>query len=526
MSRSYKRLFLFLFLLYAISLFIQFNFPVENKPFRNEVEETIEWEGSTVTFSYLDFGPSEVAPAVVLIPDPFTPIQNFERFSQQVSVVRRLIIPVFPTVSSKGSLINQSPAARAEMLLHFLEIKGLKQIDLIGYGFGNSVAIQLLDKLPSNRVRSYSTISAIGVQEFHFLGYHVLNQPIYSILYPIGWLLDHGLPVANWNRSIPINLEGARFLNSMDQRPYREILSSLELPVHIIHSDNDRQISVSTAREHFRIIPQSTISITNGDHSAIHDRAYEWAESYNSFLSDVESDNTPKPNRISPERIELAEQDFNLGDVPPVDDWAFFMVILMLTIVTLLSEDLGCIGAGLLVAGNVITIWVAFIVIFVGILIVDTGIYWIGRIFGRPVIRKAPFKWLISKKDIDFTAALFSNNGFKIMFGSRFLPGTRFPTYFYAGVLHTAFPTFFAYFFISILIWTPMVLGTSIVVGHQMLGFLQIYQDYAIHIFFILVLALYFGFKLLVPLSTRKGRKELAVYVIRFRQRIFGKTTG
>jgi N6-L-threonylcarbamoyladenine synthase len=72
----------------------------------------------------------------------------------------------------------------------------------------------------------------------------------------------------------------------------------------------------------------------------------------------------------------------------------------MLTIVTFLSEDLGCIGAGLLVAGNVITIWVAFIVIFVGILIVDTGIYWIGRIFGRPVIRKAPFKWLISKKDI------------------------------------------------------------------------------------------------------------------------------
>jgi membrane protein DedA with SNARE-associated domain len=117
---------------------------------------------------------------------------------------------------------------------------------------------------------------------------------------------------------------------------------------------------------------------------------------------------------------------------------------------------------------------------------------------------------------------LFKNNGFKIMWGSRFLPGTRFPTYFSAGVLHTPFPTFFLYFFTSILIWTPLVMGVSILVGQQMISYLQVYQEYAIHIFIILVLVIYLGFKLLVPLSTRKGRKELAVYFIRLKQRIFG----
>jgi membrane protein DedA with SNARE-associated domain len=339
-------------------------------------------------------------------------------------------------------------------------------------------------------------------------------------------MLDYGLPLANWNRNIPLDLDGARFLNEMDQRPYRGILSGLEIPVHILHSDDDRQISVSTAKEHFRIIPQSTIKITDGDHSAVKDRADEWAESYNLFLSNIESETVPVPGTVSSDRLELAAQYFNLSDVPPVDDWAFFMVILMLTIVTLISEDLGCIGAGLLAAGNVITIWAAFTVIFIGILVADTGIYWLGRIFGRPVIRKAPFKWLISKKDIDWTAILFKNNGFKIMFGSRFLPGTRFPTYFSAGVLHTPFPTFFIYFIVSILIWTPLVMGTSIVVGQQMLEFLQLYQEYAVHIFFILVFVLYLGFKLLVPLSTRKGRKELAVYIIRLKQRVFDKATG
>lgn len=109
------------------------------------------------------------------------------------------------------------------------------------------------------------------------------------------------------------------------------------------------------------------------------------------------------------------------------------------------------------------------------------------------------------------------------MFGSRFLPGTRFPTYFSAGVLQTSFPKFFLYFFLSILIWTPLVLGTSILVGQQMLDYLQIYQEYAIQIFFILVLVIYLGFKLLVPLSTRKGRKELAVYFIRLKQRLFNQ---
>jgi len=164
--------------------------------------------------------------------------------------------------------------------------------------------------------------------------------------------------------------------------------------------------------------------------------------------------------------------------------------------------------------------------IFVGILIADTGIYWLGRLFGRPVIQKAPFKWLISRKDIDWTAALFKNNGIKIMFGSRFLPGTRFPTYFSAGVLQTPFPSFFIYFCISILIWTPLVLIISLLVGQQMIDYLQIYQEYAVHIFIFLVIALYLGFKLLLPLSTRKGRKELAVYFIRLKQRWIDRKKG
>lgn len=527
MKSTYSRLLVILLVLYGLSIAVRFFFPVEDKPFRYESVQTIEWEGGTLSFSYLEFGKSSEKPPVVLIPDPFTRVQNFERFSKSISSNHKVIVPLFPTENNEGALINHSPAARSHMLVTFLQNNGYSQFDLIGHGFGNAIAIRLLEMMPPESIQSYAMLSAIGVQEFHFLGYHVLNQPIYSILYPIGWVLDYGLPVAQWNSYIPIDLEGARFMNAMDQRSYRNILSDLDLPVHILHSRQDRQISVSTAEEHHRIIPQSTIKLTDGDHSAIYNKSDSWAKSYREFLSEVENQNSTPPKKIPPERRQMAEKDFDFEDVPPVDGWALFMIILMLTLVTGLSEDLGCIGAGLLAAGNVITFWVAFIVVFLGILIVDVGIYWLGRVFGRPVIQKAPFKWLISRKDIDWTAALFKNNGIKIMFGSRFLPGTRFPTYFSAGVLQTPFPTFFFYFFISILIWTPLVLIISLLVGQQMINYLQIYQEYAVHIFFILVIALYLAFKFLLPLTTKKGRKELAVYLIRLKQRwIDGKIGG
>lgn len=524
MSRTYSRLLMILFLLYGLSFAVRMFFPVEDKPFKYESGVSIQWEGGTIPFSYLEFGELNGNPPIILIPDPFTRTQKFEHFSKKLSTDQKVIVPLFPSENSEGNLISHSPAARADLLAKYLEKSGFYQFDLVGHGFGNSIAIRLLDKLPENNIRSYAMVSAIGVQEFHFLGYHVLNKPLYSVLYPVAWFLDSGLPIANWNRYIPIDLSGARFLNTMDQRPYREILTDLELPVHIIHSSKDRQISVNTAREHYRIIPQSSIEITDGDHSAIHGKAETWTNSYLSFLSDVESAQTPAQNTISNDRIERAQKEFSLQDVPPVDNWAFFMVVLLLTIVTLVSEDIGCIGAGLLAAGNVITVWTAFIVVFLGILVVDTVIYWIGRVFGRPIIQKAPLKWLISKKDIDWTAALFKNNGFKIMWGSRFLPGTRFPTYFSAGVLQTPFPTFFFYFFTSILIWTPLALGFSIFVGQQMVSYLQIYQEYAVQIFILLVVAIYLGFKVLLPLSTRKGRKEMAVYLIRLKQSAFGES--
>lgn len=521
MSSTSKRILVFLAVLYLMSFSIRLLFPVGDKPFRGENQIQLNWNDTEIEFRYLESGGNQNGSPVILTPDPFHDPGIYESFVERVAEEHHVIIPLFPEKDTQGNRISHSPDSRAEMLKLFTTDAGIDSVHLAGHGFGNAAAIELLNRSEDLKIESYAMLAGLGVQEFHFLGYHVLNQPIYSALYPLGWLMEYGFPLAHWTRDLPIDLEGARYLNSMDQRNYRQILEAVEIPVHILHSKDDGQVSVQTAMEHHRLIPQSSLKLTEGDFSAIHNHAGLWADSYLDFTRKSDSGAAPSKTNAPADRVEASKEDFEFGDVPPVRGWGLFLVILLLSVVTLITEDLGCIGAGLLAAGNVIEIWMAFTVIYVGILLADVGIYWMGRSMGRPVIEKAPFKWFITRKDIDWTASLFNSHGFKIIIGSRFLPGTRFPTYFSAGVLRTRFTTFFIYFLVSITIWTPILLGSSILIGQQMLEYLQIYQEYALHIFVGLVLAIYLGFKFLIPLATRKGRREMAVQFIRMKQRYF-----
>lgn len=523
MSRK-SVIFLFaIFLIYLLSAGVRILFPVEDKTHKHQVNETIEWKGSAIQFSYLEYGASNSTNdiPVIINTDPFNSLSILEPFVATLAENRRVIIPVYPThtVDDERNRISHSPGSRAEMLSTFLEHNSIQSVDLAGHGFGNAVSIEFLMENAEGAARSYTMLSSLGVQEFHFLGYHILNQPIYSLLYPVGWLIDYGLPVANWKRFSNIDFEGVRFLNNLDQRPYREFLEEIQLPVLIVHSTEDRHVSVNTADEHYRIIPQSEKVIFEGGHHSIFEEGEKWANVYESFLNEIENGNAIVADGASSIRKKAAERDFKFGDVPPVDGWGFILVIILLSGVTLVSEDLGCIGSGLLAAGNVIPVWVAFLVVYIGILIADSGIYWIGRILGRPVLNKAPVKWFVSKRDIDWSESLFRTNGFKIIFISRFVPGSRFPTYFTAGVLKTRFSLFLLYFIISISIWTPLLLGISILVGQQMLVYLQIYQEYALEIFFGLLIILYIAIKYLLPLVTRKGRREFVVKIIRLKQR-------
>jgi len=204
-----------------------------------------------------------------------------------------------------------------------------------------------------------------------------------------------------------------------------------------------------------------------------------------------------------------------------IGGWTLFIIILLLAVSTIISEDLACIAGGLIVASGVIDFWFAVLGCFSGILIADVSIYLMGRWIGSPVLRWVPFRWFIKREDVERAKRLFRMRGAEIIFITRFLPGTRLPTYLVAGMLKTKFPYFLGYFLLAITIWTPMLVGLSALIGQPMLHYLQVYQDYAMWILPVIILVIYLIIKFIMPLTTVSGRRRFLVKWERFKERYF-----
>ncbi|MGH7456072.1 MAG: VTT domain-containing protein, partial [bacterium] len=118
-------------------------------------------------------------------------------------------------------------------------------------------------------------------------------------------------------------------------------------------------------------------------------------------------------------------------------------------------------------------------------------------------------KWFISEDDIRRSTEWFNRQGKKIILLSRFVPGSRLPTYFTAGVLRTNFWNFSLYFLLAAAIWTPLLVGVSMFIGEEAFALMTTYKKFAVIVGIITVVAIYAFFKLVVPLFNYKGRRLL-----------------
>ncbi len=139
--------------------------------------------------------------------------------------------------------------------------------------------------------------------------------------------------------------------------------------------------------------------------------------------------------------------------------------LVALALATLLTEDLTCIAAGLLVARGSLAFWPATGACYVGILCGDLLLVLMGRTIGRKSLRVAPLKWWLSEELVARAERWFTRRGPGIVFASRFMPGTRVPTYFAAGVLRAPFFRFAGWFSIACAIWVPLLVGTATWLG-------------------------------------------------------------
>jgi membrane protein DedA with SNARE-associated domain len=186
------------------------------------------------------------------------------------------------------------------------------------------------------------------------------------------------------------------------------------------------------------------------------------------------------------------------------------VLALLICLGTLMSEDLACIAAGILAAKGWIPFPLAVGAATLGIYGGDLALYGLGRFSQKS---KRHWRWLdrlASDERIERGRLLFERFGTRWIFLSRFLPGSRLPSYLAAGAVGWSFPRFATALGIAVLLWTPVLVGFAFVSGQKALDFLEGYQKWAYPILWALALVLFLLLKIIIPLCSWRGRRLLA----------------
>jgi len=190
-------------------------------------------------------------------------------------------------------------------------------------------------------------------------------------------------------------------------------------------------------------------------------------------------------------------------------DLELTLLLLSLAAATLISEDLACISAGLMVSQGRLNWLAASLACFCGILAGDMLLYLAGRYFGRPALRRRPLRWVTNEAAVERASAWFSRRGLAVIFISRFTPGLRLPTYFAAGVLRTNPLSFLLYFSLACLLWAPSLVWFASQFGDRAEDVLQRFEDHAAWILVGLGGLVFLMTRLIVPLFSWRGRRML-----------------
>jgi membrane protein DedA with SNARE-associated domain len=144
---------------------------------------------------------------------------------------------------------------------------------------------------------------------------------------------------------------------------------------------------------------------------------------------------------------------------------------------TLVSEDLACIAAGLLVAAGKLAFGPAVAACFAGIFIGDLLLVAAGRVLGRGVLARWPLRGRVSDAAVARAERWFAERGAWVIVASRFMPGTRLPTYVAAGVLRMPWRKFSPWFALACALWTPLLVGVAAWAGEAVLRWFEVWTQ-------------------------------------------------
>lgn len=135
---------------------------------------------------------------------------------------------------------------------------------------------------------------------------------------------------------------------------------------------------------------------------------------------------------------------------------------------TFILEDAATVAAAMQVGDGSLSLWVALLSLYAGIVLGDLGLYALGRLSARIpwIARQLP------PHRQETIRAWISGRIFKVVLVSRFLPGLRLPTYTTCGFIGADLRQFTLAAVIATGAWTSLLFATSLRVGHFLMDHL------------------------------------------------------
>ena len=435
--------------------------------------------------------------------------EAFEGLGPMLTAGYRVLAPDLPGFGGSSERVpDYSIRAHARYLLQLLDSLHLADAHLVGFSMGGGVVEEMARQSPS-RVRSLTLLSGIGVQEDELLGDYYLNHAIHGLQLGALWLLTEGTPHFGWLDGGMLSVNYARNFYDSDQRPLRGVLSSWNGPALILHGQTDPLVPVDAALEHARLMPQAKLVLFPGDHFMTFMHPGILAEPLHDFLVQVDRGQGVVRGTADPARIAAAAQPFDPSKTHHAAGFGLFIAMCLIALATLVSEDLTCIGTGIMVARGSIGFVPGTIACFVGIVMGDIIFFALGRLLGRPVLERPPLSWIVRAKMLNGAVAWFKERGPVLVFITRFLPGFRVPVYVAAGVLHTGAWTFVGWFFLAASAWTPAIVWLSMRFGQQMVTWLHHTEGMTWPALLIAGTVVFLIVRFGLPLFTYRGRRLL-----------------
>ena len=463
-----------------------------------------------VRISYREYPVADsAAPVVVTLHGSPGDNSQVAPVSRSLSSRFRVIAPDLPGFgASTHEIPDYSVASHARYVFQLLDSLHVDRVHVVGYSMGGGVALEMAAREPE-RVSSIVLVSAIGVQEYELLGDYLLNRALHGLQLAGLWGLRELTPHFGWMDDAFLGVEYARNFYDTDQRPLRGILERWPGPMLIVQGSGDGLVPPSIAQEHGRIVPQSEVQMWDGGHFMVFTQGRVVGDSIAKFVDRVERGTATTRATATPERLQRAAEPFDPSRIPKPVGFSLLILLLLLAASTLVSEDLACIAAGLLVSRGTIAFLPATIACLIGIAGGDMLLFLAGRVLGRPALRHAPLRWFVTEEDVERSSRWFREKGLRLVLATRFMPGTRMPTYVAAGVLRTHWFAFSVAFLVASSVWTPLLVGSSALIGGPMMDWIVGYQRVAGWIFVLGLLTIFLLVRTGVALSTWRGRRLL-----------------